>query len=122
MPNRFVFADEAGCFTFNRTPNVSRYFILCTVIMDDCAIGNDLLSLRRRLAWEGCELGDYFHATTDKQQVRDSVFNVMIQRPFTVQATIMEKPKAQPHITISKPRFYQFGYYYHFKHLSLIHI
>jgi hypothetical protein len=24
MPNKYIFADEAGCFTFNRNPNVSR--------------------------------------------------------------------------------------------------
>ncbi|QXX73963.1 hypothetical protein [Methylovirgula sp. HY1] len=35
MPNKFIFADEAGCFTFNREANVSRFFILCTVTMCD---------------------------------------------------------------------------------------
>jgi len=49
MARLFVFADEAGCFTFNREPNVSRYFILCTVVMDKCSVGTDLLDLRRRL-------------------------------------------------------------------------
>lgn len=73
MPNKFIFADEAGCFTFNRQPNVSKFFVLCTVVMDDCTVGTELLNLRRTLAWNGVELGDYFHATTDKQAVRDKV-------------------------------------------------
>jgi hypothetical protein len=116
MPRLFFFADEAGCFTFNRQPNVSRYFILCTIVMDDCTVGTELLDLRRRLAWDGFELGEYFHATTDKQPVRDAVFAVITQYPFTIQATIMEKSKAQPQVRASKPRFYQYGYFYHFKH------
>lgn len=116
MPNQFVFADEAGCFTFNRNPNVSRYFILCTVIMDNCDVATELLNLRRALAWNGADLGDYFHATTDKQAVRDAVFKVITQFPFSVQATIMEKSKAQSQVRQSKPRFYQYGYFYHFKH------
>ena len=116
MPNKFVFADEAGCFTFNREPNVSRFFILCTVSMDECAVATDLLDLRRQLAWEGEQLGDYFHATTDKQSVRDRVFQTVLSRPFSVQATIMEKSKAQSHTRLTRATFYQYGYFYHFKH------
>lgn len=115
MPNKFPFADEAGCFTFNRTPNVSRYFILCTVAMDDCSIASDLLDLRRKLAWEGAELGDYFHATEDRQLVRDAVFDTITKRPFTIQATILEKSKAHPRIIDSASKFYQRGWFYHFK-------
>lgn len=116
MPNKFIFADEAGCFTFNRNPNVSKYFILCTVAMDDCSVGEDLMTLRRQLAWDGYELGDYFHATTDKQAVRDEVYEAILKRPFTVQCTVMQKSKAQPQVRETKHRFYQYGYYFHFKH------
>jgi len=116
MPNQFIFTDEAGCFTFNRDQNVSRYFILCTVLMDSCDIAADLLALRRTLAWEDAELGEYFHATTDKQAIRDRVYQTITNRPFTIQATIMEKSKAQPHVCADKPTFYKYGYYYHFKH------
>jgi hypothetical protein len=115
MPNKFVFADEAGCFTFNRDPNVSRFFILCTVAMDDCSVGASLLALRRQLAWEGEVLGDYFHATTDRQAVRDRVYETILENDFSVQATIMEKSKAEPQARLAKSTFYQFGYFYHFK-------
>lgn len=115
MPNKFIFADEAGCFTFNREQNVSKNFILCTVVMDDCAVGTELLTLRRKLAWDGAELGDYFHATTDAQAVRDEVFKVITRFPFTIQATIMEKSKAYPRVKVDKPRFYKHGYFFHFK-------
>lgn len=115
MPDKFLFADEAGCFTFNRNNNVSRFFILCTVSMDDCSLAGDLLDLRRRLAWEGRELGDYFHATTDKQYVRDAVYETILKKPFKIQATIMEKSKAQPQVAQSRERFYKTGWYFHFK-------
>ncbi len=116
MSRLFIFADESGCFTFNRKPNVSRYFVLCTIIMDNCAVGTELFDLRRRLAWDGFELGECFHATTDKQAVRDEVFTAIIKHPFSIQATIMEKSKAQPQVRETKPRFYQHGYFFHFKY------
>lgn len=116
VPNHFVFMDEAGCFTFNRNDNVSRYFVICTVMMNNCDVGDALVRLRRELAWEGAELGDFFHATTDRQSVRDRVYDEILQYDFTVQATIMEKSKAQPQVRTSKPTFYKYGCFYHFKH------
>jgi len=116
MPNTFIFADEAGCFTFARGPNVSRFFILCTVVMESCEVAADLLGLRRKLAWSEAELGDFFHATTDKQSVRDAVFGVLDKHPFSVQATVMEKSKAYPNIRASKPTFYKYAFFYHFKY------
>ncbi len=116
MLNRFLFADEAGCFTFKKGQNVSRFFILCSVTMEECSVATSLLDLRRKLVWQGAELGEYFHATTDKQVVRDAVYETILGHPFQIQATIMEKSKAQAHIKTSKSTFYKFGWYYHFKH------
>ena len=115
MSRLHIFADESGDFEFSRESNASRYFILCTVSMRSCEIANDLLELRRELAWAGVPLGHYFHASDDKQQVRDAVFDVICSHDFKAQATIMEKSKARPHVRVSRPRFYQFGWYYHFK-------
>lgn len=115
MPNKYIFADEAGCCTFTRAPNVSRYFTICTVVMDNCDVGTALLALRRRLAWEEYELGEYFHASEDKQAVRDEVFKVLAQHDFKIQATLMEKSKAQPQVR-SKERLYKTGFFFHFKH------
>ena len=97
-------------------PNVSRYFILCTVSMRSCAVANDLLELRRELAFQGLPLGEYFHCTNDKQIVRDRVFEVICRHDFQIQATIMEKSKAQQQVRTSRLRFYQYGWYYHFRH------
>lgn len=116
MSRLYLFADEAGDFEFNRRANVSRYFILYTVTMIRCDIGAALLNLRRDLAWARAPLGEYFHATTDQQEVRDAVFAELANHEFQVQATIMEKAKAQSQVRTDKPRFYQYGWYYHFKH------
>ena len=116
MARYHIFADEAGCFTFERRPNVSRYFILCTVSMHDCDVGNALVALRRDLAWEAKPLRDYFHASEDKQSIRDAVLYTIMQHKFLIHATIMEKSKAQPQVRSSRARFYQYSWYYQFKH------
>jgi hypothetical protein len=115
MPRLHVFADEAGTFDFRRGPNISNYFIVCTVVLPSCDAANQLLSLRRELAWNQAPLKDYFHATKDAQVVRDAVFNLIQRHAFTVQATVMEKCKAMPSIRPNEARFYQHGWYNHFK-------
>lgn len=114
--NRYLFSDEAGDFTFNREPNVSRYFIICTVAIDTLQLGNDLTALRHALLREGLPVGDCFHATTDAQAVRDRVYAVLAASDFTFQATICEKSKAQPQVRESKARFYKYPWYYHFRY------
>lgn len=116
MPTRYAFADEAGCFTFERKQGASTYFIICTVTMSDVAVRDSLHNLRSKLVWDGAPVGDYFHATSDKQEVRDAVFDTILKHDFKVQAQICEKAKAQPHITKSKARFYQYPLYYLFRH------
>lgn len=109
----YLFADEAGDFAFKRGPNVSRYYVVCTVLLRSCEVGSQLLELRRRLAWEKAPLGDYFHACKDKQAVRDTVFAALANVDFEVHATIMEKSKAQPQVRVSEERFYKYGWHYH---------
>jgi Protein of unknown function (DUF3800) len=114
----FLFADEAGCLTFTRAQNVSRHFVICTIALDNCELGGRLLDLRRRLAWEGAEMGAYFHASTDRQDIRNHVFDLLAQEDFSIQATILEKSKAQPHIRASDDVFYRYGWYYHWRYGS----
>jgi len=116
LAKKYLFADEAGCFAFNRNPNVSKYFIICTIILDDLNVAADLVKLRRELVWNRKPVGDFFHATTDKQVVRDAVFDVIGKHDIKVQATICEKAKAQPKTTTSKARFYKYPWYYTLKH------
>ena len=116
MAKKYVFADEAGCFTFTRAPNVSKYFIVCTITLTNLGVAKELVQLRRELVWRGHEVGDYFHAATDSQATRDAVFAAIKKHDVRVQATICEKAKASPSITKSKSRFYKYPWYYSFKH------
>jgi hypothetical protein len=116
MSRLYIFSDEAGDLTFRRAENISRYFIVCTVTMDKCNVANALLRLRRKLVWHDYDLGDYFHASSDRQAVRDLVFETIGAHDIQVQATIMEKSKAEPQVHPTKPRFYHYGWYYHFRH------
>ena len=111
----YLFSDEAGDFTFNRNQNVSRYFIICTLTTENLSLGAALTRLRHELVWEGLPVADCFHATSDTQAVRDRVYAELMKHDFRFQATICEKSKAQPQVTRSKARFYQYPWYYHFK-------
>lgn len=116
MSRLHVFADEAGTFDFRLGPNISRYFIVCTAVMPSFEVANDLLALRREIAWANDPLGEYFHATTDKNAVKDRVYEAILKHDFTIQATIMEKRKSAPKIRPTNHRYYQYGWYYHFKY------
>jgi len=113
-----VFADEPGNFDFSRGAGASKYFILVTVSAPDFGVGQALLDLRRQLAWRGVGLDTEFHATTDTQEVRDEVFQALATQAFRVDATILEKAKAQPSIRPTDERFYQMAWYLHMKHLA----
>jgi hypothetical protein len=70
-----MFADEAGCFNFSRNPGASKYYIVCTISCSSCAdLGAALLNLRRELVWEELPVREYFHASEDKQVIRNRVF------------------------------------------------
>lgn len=117
MADRYVFADEAGNFDFSRGPGASRYFILCTVTSAHCRIGDALLSLRRDLGWRGLHLDRVFHATEDPQPVRDEVFSLLADMDCRIDATILEKSKAQAHLK-DQARLYKMAWYLHFKQLA----
>ena len=117
MADRYVFSDEAGNFDFSRQSGASRYFILGTVTANDCLIGDDLLQLRRELGWRGQHLDKVFHATDDPQAVRDEVFRVLRRGNFRVDATILEKSKAQLHLR-QESALYKMAWYLHFKHVG----
>jgi hypothetical protein len=118
MARRYVFADECGNFDFTIKPGASKYFILTTVCADDCTAGDALLGLRRELAWQGIGLESEFHATDDKQAVRDRVFALLRNHDLRIDATILEKAKAQPSARATHERFYQLAWYLHMKHVA----
>ena len=119
MARIHVFADEAGNFDFNTRPGASRYFILTTVTTHDCSPGDRLLALRRDLAWRNVEQATQdFHATEEKQAVRDEVFAELASCDFRIDASIWEKAKVDPGLAASWERFYKTVWFYHFRYIA----
>jgi hypothetical protein len=113
-----IYADETGNFDFSRTEGASRYFGVGTLEIDDAAmkaLHDDLVALRYELSGNSHD-GRRFHATSDKQAVRDRVFEVLLGHEFRFDATMLEKSKAQPHLRATDASFFQYAWYYHFKH------
>ena len=110
---KYIYADEAGNFDFSNKPGASRYFILTTVLIENHRIEADLLDLRRDLVWENHNLPGPFHATTDQQVVRDRVFELLSKHDFRVDATIFEKRKVLPRVTLEEEAFYRYAWFYH---------
>jgi hypothetical protein len=115
MARIHVFGDESGNFHFVRQPHASKYFIVCTVSMSDCSIGAKLLDLRRELVWKKMPVKEAFHASEDSQEIRSAVFETITKCDFRIQASILEKSKAQPQVRPSEERFYHYGWFYHLK-------
>ena len=115
MARVHVFADEAGNFDFSRKRGASRFFILSTVVFPNGhePVAAALRALRFELAWEGVDLVREFHATEDRQQVRDRVFEVLRDHDFRIDVTILEKPKAREGIRRSEEQFYQTAWFFH---------
>ena len=117
MAERYVFADESGNFDFSLSKGASRYFILTTVTMSDCRAGDLLAQLRRQLTWQGHDVGRPFHACEDKPAVRHAVFDLLKTLPIRIDATALEKRKAEPHLH-NEQALYKMGWFLHFKHVA----
>ena len=114
----YLYADESGNFDFSRNAGASRYFLITTVVINDHSVESELLELRRELAWQGVELSGSFHATTDKQRVRDRVFDILRRHEFRIDATILEKRKAEPQIRSTSLRFYKQAWFHHMQYVA----
>jgi hypothetical protein len=115
VPRKYVFVDEAGNFDFSL--GGSAYFILTSVVTDDCVIGDELLALRRELVWNGEQLTDAFHANEDKRSVKNEVFRLLGRHTFRIDATIFEKRKVAPNQQ-NHDAFYEYAWYRHLKFLA----
>ncbi len=98
--------------------NISRYFILCTVRMSSCEIGHAILDLRRSLRKRKIEVGDMFHAVTDTNVIRTEVFNLIAGFKLDIDATLLDKPKAEPQTRPDEATFYRYAWFYHAKYLT----
>lgn len=77
MNDRFlyIFLDEAGNFDFSVTG--TRYFVVACVTRErPFGDYSDFIKLKYDLIEQGGEV-EYFHASEDKQSVRDQVFQII---------------------------------------------
>lgn len=113
-----IFGDEAGNLDFTGKAGASEYFVVTTVTMGaGCAIGNELLDLRRNLPFDGHLLVDGFHCAKEKQAVRDAVFDLIRDHEIRVDATILHKRKAIPRLAQDPSRFVKQAWFLHFKYI-----
>ena len=87
-------------------------------MLKSCAVGDALLHLRRELAWKDVLLTEQFHAATDRQEIRDQVFNCISNFDFRIDATILEKRKTIEKYRIEVSKFYQLAWWLHLKHVG----
>lgn len=111
-----MFSDEAGDFTFRTTTGASKYFIIATVTLGDCSVGDELQALQRELAWQGVVI-EAFHASHDRPSVRNKVYDLMAAADIRIDATALEKPKTEPHIAQNHAYFYKLANFLHFKYV-----
>lgn len=92
----YLFIDESGNFDFSSRG--TKFFALASFITNDPVTKReDLIRLRYRLLSEGND-HEYFHATEDKQAVRDEVYSFLasLEDTYEVHSVIAQKNKAHP--------------------------
>lgn len=126
MSRKYLFADESGNFDFRDhtafTNGPTRYFAVGTAMVDGEAamqrLRRQMADLRHDLAWNGVRHDGAFHASTDKQAVRDAVIGVIKAADVHLDVTLLEKSKAQPQVRNSEAVFYKYAWFYHLRYLA----
>lgn len=79
----YLYADESGNFDFSRKEGATRYFVLTTVaFFDDRRALADLGALREAVSRELAMPLTLFHASEDRQAVRNRVFEALRPHQF----------------------------------------
>lgn len=94
----YIFLDEGGNFDFSNKG--TKYFTLTALTRVRPFSGyEELTELKYDILEEGLDL-QRFHATEDKQHVRNRVFGIICNHlsDFRLDCIVAEKRKAQPHL------------------------
>ena len=105
----YLFSDESGDLQFRDHPQVTKYFAVGTLFIDETALRalrTSLSDLRDELAWRSHGLDSAFHASEDSQYVRDAVFEALGAADFRIDVTLLEKRKADPSSYATQPTFF----------------
>lgn len=94
LPGLFIFLDESGNFDFS--PKGTKHFVLTALSTTDPEdMAPELYRLKHELILTGQDI-EYFHATEDRQVVRDRVFEILAGGTYELDAIIVEKAKTHP--------------------------
>lgn len=96
MQTAYMYFDEAGNFDFSATG--TRHFIMtCMVTRRPFAVHPGLLDIKYDCLEQGLSL-DRFHATEDRQAVRDRVYEAILSRllDYQVYTVIIRKNRTNP--------------------------
>lgn len=109
----FLYLDESGNYVFSK--NGSEYLIFTALATGNpYALQHKLCELEKRLRKDKIMAADSecFHATEDKQAVRDEVFKVLEESDdFTVDSIVAEKCKTNP-VLREETKLYRKIYHY----------
>ncbi len=111
----FVYVDEAGNFDFSA--GGTRYFVVsCLVVSPPFSCHHALLDAKYEFLRQGFNL-EYFHASENKQIVRDAVFSALAPHleSLGVYSIILQKNKAHPRLHDPR-RFYPLAVGWLMKH------
>lgn len=112
----YIFLDEAGNFDFS--PSGTPYFILGSLTKErPFHAYRELTDLKYDLVERGTNI-EYFHATEDKQAVRNEVFRIISSKltGCTIDATVVEKRKTHPSLH-DAGKFYAKMLGYHLRYI-----
>lgn len=102
MRTLFIFIDESGNFDFSSKG--TKYFILSAVSTLDPLGKEKLEEIKYDLMKNGTNL-EYFHATEDKQVVRNQVYDFIENlENIEIDSVIVQKNKTNPSLHISEKK------------------
>lgn len=117
----FIFADESGNFDFRAHQSASRYFSIGSISLtsdsERVKLRAQLDGLSDRLLLSGFPGNGAFHASEDRQAVRDRVFPLLMEVDFQVHITAIEKRKVAPERRESDAAFYGYAWHLHIVNL-----
>lgn len=96
MKNMYLFLDESGDWNFNRKGSEHLVFT-CLNMEEPFLLSQELEKLKYSLIEEGHNIS-HFHASEDKQFVRDRVYNILKNQKlhYEADAVYLAKTKANP--------------------------
>ena len=91
----YVFIDESGNYHFS--PSGTKHWVITSLITEDIRSGVlELYDLKHRLIDLGTDI-EYFHASEDRQSVRNEVFNIIKSlTSIRCDSLVVEKSKTSP--------------------------